>query len=296
MVQIKTNPHAESEEQPADKFVGQIIGGRYKIIKLLGGGPFFATYLVLNINDNKMWAMKLCDKTSKKYSLFIQEQMLKEEFMISKLQHHAIPQVENIIEDDEKICLVREYIEGETLETIVKQYGAQPADKVVEWGKQLCEVLGYLHGLTPPHILRDVKPANIVLKLDGTLKIIDFDIMRTYKQHQKGDTTILGTKGYAAPEQYGISQSDARTDIFALGMTMHHLVTGVDPRHNIGDAIPVCEINPKIPKGLEYIISKCTQKNPDERYQSCEELTEDLNNYMNLPKPKGVFGKLFGKK
>lgn len=141
-----------------------------------------------------------------------------------------------------------------------------------------------------------MKPANVILKLDGTIKFIDFGIMRVYKQNQNTDTCTLGTKGYAAPEQYGGRQTDARTDIFGLGMTMHHLVTGVDPKQPSYQVKPIREINPSLPKGLEYIISKCTELDPDNRYQNVNELMNDLNDYMNLSKPKGLFKRLFGKK
>lgn len=175
-------------------------------------------------------------------------------------------------------------------------YGAQPADKVIKWGKQMCSVLGYLHSQNPPLIYRDMKPANVILKPDETIKFIDFGIMRTYKPNQSSDTCCLGTKGYAAPEQFGGSQTDGRTDIFGLGMTMFRLVTGLNPTEPPYEIGPICLVNPNLPKGLEYIISKCTRPNPAERYQSCDELMADLNNYLELPKPKGIFGKLFGKK
>ena len=174
-------------------------------------------------------------------------------------------------------------------------YGAQPADKVIEWGKQMCSALGYLHSQNPPLIYRDMKPANVILKPDGAIKFIDFGIMRAYKPNQSSDTCCLGTKGYAAPEQFGGSQTDARTDIFGLGMTMFRLVTGVDPIEPPYEIKPICMINPSLPKGLEYIISKCIQPNPNERYQSCDELMADLNNYLSLPKPKGIFSKIFKK-
>lgn len=141
-----------------------------------------------------------------------------------------------------------------------------------------------------------MKPHNVILTTDGTVKFIDFGIMRTYKTNRKNDTCCLGTKGYAAPEQYGGSQTDARTDIFGLGMTMFRLVTGVDPNEPPYEIKPIRSVNPNLPKGLEYIISKCIRPNPAERYQSCDELMLDLNNYLNLPKPKGIMGKLFGKK
>lgn len=106
----------------------------------------------------------------------------------------------------------------------------------------------------------------------------------------------MGKQMCAAPEQFGGSQTDARTDIFGLGMTLHHLVTGVDPRESPYETKPIYQINPSLPKGLEYIISKCTQLNPNDRYQNCDELMADLIDYMNLPKSKGVLRKLLGKK
>lgn len=102
-------------------------------------------------------------------------------YMMQKLDYPAIPKVFDIIEDEDSIFIVRDYIKGETLETIVRMYGAQPADKVVEWGKQLCSALGYLLSQIPPLIYRDMKPANVILKPDGSIKFVDFGIMRAYK-------------------------------------------------------------------------------------------------------------------
>lgn len=297
-IQNKTaTPIAEHQHVQQDKYIGTVVGERYSVLKLLGRGGFYTTYLVQDAKSNKTWAMKVCDKTNKNYRPDIREMILQEPHMMLKMKHPAIPQVVDIVEDDESIFIVREYIEGVTLESVVRDLGAQPTDKVVEWGKQLCDMLGYLHKLTPPHIYRDMKPANVILTPDKMLKVIDFGIVRVYDHMKDRDTCWLGTRGYAAPEQYaGSRQSDARTDIFGLGMTMHHLVTGVDPKKPPYETKPICQVNPSLPKGLEYIVLKCTQPNPDERYQSCDELKSDLNNYMNLPKPKGIFDKLFGKK
>ena len=216
--------------------------------------------------------------------------------MMMKLDHPAIPRIVDIIEDENSIFVARDYIEGETLETLIKRSGPQPVDKVINWGKQLCNVLGYLHSQEPPCIYRDVKPANMILRPDNTVTLIDFGIARTYKPGQREDTVILGTRGYAAPEQFGGSQTDARTDIFGLGMTMFRLVTGINPTEPPYEVKPIRLVNPNLPQGLEYIISKCTQPNPEERYQTCNDLMDDMNNYLNLPKPKGFFGKLFGRK
>lgn len=296
LVQNKTKPQTDVVEQPADKYIGKTIDGKYEVLKLIGRGGFYTTYLVRNVHVNKVWAMKVCDKKNRHYSPAMRENILTEAYMMQKLDHPAIPEVADIIEDEDSIFIVRDYIEGETLETIIKMYGAQPADKVVEWGRQMCNTLGYLHSQNPPLIYRDMKPANVILKPDGIIKFIDFGIMRTYKQNKNSDTCCLGTKGYAAPEQFGGGQTDARTDIFGLGMTMFRLVTGINPTEPPYEIKPICLVNPNLPKGLEYIISKCTQPNPKERYQSCAELMADLNNYLGLPKPKGIFDKLFGKK
>ena len=297
LVQSKTKSHVDVEEHSADKYIGKTIEGRYEVLKLIGRGGFYTTYLVNDIKCNKPWAMKVCDKTNKNYNTLLRETILTEPFMMQKFDHPAIPKIVDIIEDDESISIIREFVNGVTLDAVIRDLGPQPADKVIEWGKELCDMLGYLHKLTPPHIYRDMKPANIILTQDRHLKVIDFGVARIYDSLKDRDTCFLGTRGYAAPEQFGGSQSDARTDIFGLGMTMFHLVTGINPTEPPYETKPICSINPNLPKGLEYIISKCTQLNPNDRYQSCEELMDALNNYLvGVPKPKGIFGKFFGKK
>ena len=186
---------------------------------------------------------------------------------------------------------------GDTLETLVQKNGPQPVDRVIDWGRQLCDVLSYLHRQKPPRIYRDMRPYNVILTADGTPKLADCDVMRTYKPGKRGDTCMLGTRGYAAPEQFGsMGQTDARTDIYALGVTMHRLVTGVDPSGPLFDLEPIRSYDPRLPEGLEYIISKCTQRNPADRYQTCAQLLADLNQYTSLPKPKGFFSSLFERK
>ena len=241
--------------------------------------------------------MKVCDKGQKGYTDNIREIILQEPKMMMKFNHPAMPKIFDVMEDERYISIVRNYFEGESLDIVIQKKGPQSAEKVIEWGKQLCDALSYLHNLTPPHIYRDMKPHNVALTPEGDLKLIDFGTMRLYDSKKTCDTIILGTKGYAAPEQYGgLGQTDARTDIFSLGMTLLELVTGVDPKKRDYVHKPICQINPALPKGLEYIISKCTEVDPKNRYQTSSELMDDLNNYMSLPKTKGLFGKLFGKK
>ena len=140
-----------------------------------------------------------------------------------------------------------------------------------------------MHSRTPAIIYRDMKPANVMLKPDGNITLIDFGTAREYKEKNLADTTCLGTVGYAAPEQFGgMGQTDARTDIYCLGATLYHLVTGMNPCEPPYEIKPIREINPSLSSGLERIIQKCTQRNPEDRYQSCAELMYALEHYEEI--------------
>src|SRR5579884_2874116 len=124
-----------------------------------------------------------------------------------------------------------DFIEGETLEDYMLKVagGRLPVDKVLSIGIQVCTVLEYLHSRQPPIIFRDLKPANIMLTPSGHIYLIDFGIARHFKPGQSRDTSALGSTGYAAPEQYGKAQTTPRADIYALGATLHELLTGLNP-------------------------------------------------------------------
>jgi len=175
------------------------------------------------------------------------------------------------------------YIRGNPLKDRLDELGARPQELVIEWAKQLSDVLGYLHTRKPAIIYRDMKPSNIMLKPDGKLTLIDFGTAREYKEKNLADTTCLGTIGYAAPEQFGgKGQTDGRTDIYCLGATLYHLVTGMNPSEPPYEIKPIREINPSLSSGLEKIILKCTQRNPEDRYQNCAELTYALEHYDEI--------------
>lgn len=280
----------------ADNLVGRSIAEKYEIVKMIGQGGLHTTYLVKNLHNNGFGVIKVCNKWNGYGGFEYEETIFTEGKVIKKLNHPGIPKLLDFVEDGEDSFIIKEYVEGKSLEEIVKKQGAQSTDRVVDWAKQLCNVLTYLHSQTTPYIYRDMKPSNVILQPDGKVKIIDFGAVRTYKMNQKEDTCCLGSKGYAAPEQFGGKQTDARTDIFGLGMTMFRLITGVNPVEPPYEVKPIRQINPELPRGMEYIISKCTQPDPDKRYQSCDELINDLDNYSSLNKPKGLFGKLFGRK
>lgn len=255
--------------------IGTVIDGKYEILKEIGRGGMSVVYLAMDKHLNKQWAVKeIRKKGSGKNDEIVVNSLLAEANMMKKLDHPALPRIVDIIDNGVTIYVVMDYIEGESLDKILNEYGAQPEELVVNWAKQLCDALSYLHSQKPPIIYRDMKPANVMLKPEGNIKIIDFGIAREYKEQNLADTTVLGTKGYAPPEQYS-GQTDPRSDIFALGMTMHHLLTGVDPRNGEAYA-PVRQWNPELSEGIEIIIDRCVEPAAENRYQSCADLLYDL--------------------
>ncbi len=255
--------------------IGSVIDGKYEILTEIGRGGMSVVYLAMDTRLNKQWAVKEIRKNGKeKKDEVVVNSLLAEANMMKRLDHPSLPRIVDIIDNGITIFVVMDYIEGESLDKILAEYGAQPEKLVIGWAKQLCDALSYLHSQKPPIIYRDMKPANVMLKPEGNIKIIDFGIAREYKELSLADTTVLGTKGYAPPEQYS-GQTDARSDIYALGMTMHHLLTGIDPR--AGEAYaPVRMWNPEVSEGMEMIIDKCVQPAAEHRYQNCQDLLYDL--------------------
>lgn len=263
--------------------IGSVIDGKYRILSEIGHGGMSVVYMAINEKANKTWAIKevrrggVVDYDEVKQGLIVETEMLK------KLHHPHLPSIIDVIDEEDSFLIVMDYIEGHHLGKSLEEYGAQPQELVIDWAKQLCDVLGYLHSRKPPIIYRDMKPSNVMLKPDGNLMLIDFGTAREFKERNLADTTCLGTVGYAAPEQFGgRGQTDARTDIYCLGTTLYHLVTGKNPCEPPYELLPIRQINPNLSDGLQQIISKCTQKNPDDRYQSCAELMYALEHYGEM--------------
>lgn len=261
--------------------IGTFLEGKYEILKLIGRGGMSKVYLAMDKNLNKQWAVKEIQKrgTREESKIFIQS-ALAEANLMKKLDHPCLPRIVDIIEREEVIYVVMDYIEGEPLNRVLDKEGAQEQEKVIRWAKDLCGALNYLHHQTPPIIYRDMKPANIMLQPNGNVKLIDFGIAREFKDGNIEDTTSLGTKGYAAPEQFGgRGQTDPRTDIYCLGVTLYHLLTGKNPTEPPYKIYPIRHWNEQLSGGLENIVIRCTRTDPEERYQSCAELTYALEHY-----------------
>lgn len=263
--------------------IGTVVDGKYKVLNQIGHGGMSTVYLAMNERANKQWAIKEVRKEGVQNFEVVRQSLTVEIEMLKKMNHPYLPSIVDVIDQVDSFLIVMDYIEGNTLLQLLKEYGPQPQDYIVEWGKQLCEVLGYLHSRKPAIIYRDLKPANIMLRPNGSITLIDFGTAREYKEENREDTTCLGTYGYAAPEQFGgMGQTDARTDIYCLGMTLYHLLTGHNPCEPPYELQDIRQVRPEVSEGLVKIICKCTQKNPGERYQTIEELLYELEHYNEL--------------
>lgn len=229
------------------------------------------SYLVKNINDGKIYVKK-------KVKLFNKELLLR----LKELDIKDIPKIYLCVEDGDELIVIEEYIHGETLYEYQKKNGLFKEREAAEIICRLCDILSHLHSFNPPIIHRDIKPMNVMISSDGVVKLIDFDAARENIEGEVEDTYLMGTKEFAAPEQYGFGQSDARTDIYALGIMLNLMLTGEVPKNRIygNDS-----------KMLTKIIKKCIMLEPDKRYKNVNELKRNLQflylqNYIpNINKP-----------
>ena len=259
--------------------VGTIVDGKYEILKEIGRGGMSVVYLATDIRLNKPWAIKILRKGGVRDFELVKQGLISEANMLKNLDHPNLPRIVDFIDTSDSFVTVMDYISGKPLSQILSEQGAQPEENVINWARQLCDVLRYLHSGTPAIIYRDMKPANVMLRPNGTVALIDFGTARVFKEKSVGDTTCLGTIGYAAPEQFGgMGQTDARTDIYCLGVTLYNLLTNLNPSEPPYEIKPIREINPKLSKGLEYIIKKATSRDPELRYQSVSDMLYDLDN------------------
>ena len=263
--------------------IGSLVDGKYKILSKVGQGGMSVVYMAINEKANKTWAVKEVRKDGVLNFEAVKQGLVAETDILKKLSHPNLPSIIDVIDNDDSFIIIMDYIQGNSLNKALKEYGAQPQEYVIEWAKQLCDVLGYLHSRKPPIIYRDMKPSNIMLTPAGNVTLKEYGTARDINEKNLADTTCHGTVGYAAPEQFGgMGQTDARTDIYCLGATLYHLVTGCNPSEPPYEMKPIREINPSLSSGLERIILKCTQRNPEDRYQSAAELMYALDHYEEI--------------
>ena len=264
---------------------GEIIQQKYQVIRLIGQGGMSNIYLCRHRTlNNRFWAVK---EFTARYQDQNEQQIALRHFereaqLLSGLKHPSLPTVDDYFFEGGKYYLVMEYIEGEDLGKLLERIkGPLPELQVAEWAEQTASVLYYLHCHKPePIIFRDVKPSNIII-CNGKIKLIDFGIARLFNPKKGNDTMRIGSPGYAPPEQYS-GQTDARSDIFALGITIHQCLTGYDPTTSQTPfAIPAVQsLNPSVSEQMATVVAKATKIVPEERYQTMIELKRDVRAFI----------------
>lgn len=262
---------------------GNLLGGRYRVVQLMGKGGFGAVYKATDERFQGQRVVAIKEMSDAQLSPADKAQALQnfrhEADLLVQLNHPNLPNVSDFFEEAGKAYLVMEFVEGKTLANIQEDVGG-PLDErqVMGWAAQLCAVLEYLHTRPNPVIFRDMKPSNVMVTPQDQIKLIDFGIARIFKRTVSKDTALLGSQGYAPLEQYGRGQSDARSDIYALGATLYDLLTNMlpadAPSRQIHPTVFVTprRINPRISAKTEAIVLKAMEQQPQKRYQSAGEM------------------------
>jgi serine/threonine protein kinase len=255
-----------------------IVGGRYRVVKPLGGGGMKLVYLAedLRLAARRCALAEVVDNfTNPDAQRQAIEAFQREADMLARLNNEHIPRVFDRFSEQNHHYLVMEYVDGATLEEEMKHTGGRLAEpRVIDIALQILDTLAYLHGLEPPVIYRDLKPSNVMMLANGQAKLIDFGIARHFQPLQ--NATMIGTQGYAPPEQYR-GKVELRSDLYALGATMHHALSGRDPANEAPFSFPLlATLCPDLKPALAALVDEALAYDVEHRVQSAEEFRRRL--------------------
>ena len=259
---------------------GSVLGNRYKILEIVGRGGMGTVYRARDTRLDSTVAVK--EMTERELPpderVAAVRQFEREAKLLGQLSHPNLPRVTDYFVEDDRCYLVMEYVDGETLESMLQTEPGSPLplEQVIEWGVELADTLAYLHSQTPPIVFRDLKPANVMISSDGTVRLIDFGIARRFQAGATKDTSLYGSPGYSPPEQYGRAQTDPRSDIYAFGATLHHLLTGRDPAPTPFKFPLARSLSAAVPPALSELIDHCVRMEEDGRVQTSQELRDSM--------------------
>jgi serine/threonine-protein kinase len=271
---------------------GAVLNGRYEIVKRIGGGGMGAVYYAKdkNLGDApravKEMIQSHLDESQQEKAV---ADFRRESMLLASLEHRSIPTIYDYFYDDAatRFYLVMKYISGGDCLARLRSAPGGHLDEltVADWGMQVADVLEYLHNQRPPIIYRDLKPANLMIDgNNGRVMLIDFGIARWVAPQEKG-VTAVGTMGYAPPELFS-GKAESRTDIYGLGATMFHLLTGSDPQDNpllifdfTKNPTPR-QINPAISNEIEWILMRAVEYEPERRFRAAAEMRDALAQHV----------------
>lgn len=287
---VNTDGKKSAKLKPLDE--GAILNGRYEIVRKIGGGGMGAVYLATDKNLNGV--LRAVKEMVQSYIEDAQQEKAvadfkRESVLLTSLEHTSIPTIYDYFfdENEGRFYLVMKYISGGDLSLRLRSApeGRINEKNVTEWAIQIADVLDYLHNRRPPIVYRDLKPANIMIDGNsGRAMLIDFGIARWVNKEEKG-VTAVGTMGYAPPELFS-GNVEPRSDIYSLGSTMFHLLTGADPQSN-----PLLifdfqknprprQINPRLSDQIEKILMRSVEYSAEKRFTSAAELRNELEKHL----------------
>ncbi|MDO5688087.1 MAG: serine/threonine-protein kinase [Pseudoscardovia radai] len=278
-----TVPDAPMPGAPHNPFASAV-AGRYRLLDVVGRGGMSLVWVAADLTLNKLWAVKQI-RAEAAYDARIRESFLTEAELMKRFDHPGIPRIVDLVHEGSRLYVVMDYVEGRTLRDILRDEGPRPPERVVDWGLQLCDVIGYLHGRAPAVVYRDVKPGNIMLTPEGRIRLVDFGIAMAMVGGSGGEgggdggagdgaggARGVGTPGFSAPEQFDApADVDERADIYGIGATMYALLSGRHPGRG-RQAFPR-----SCPPRLRETIRRCMSRDPSHRYASCADLAYALN-------------------
>lgn len=248
----------------------RIIHNKYEVIKLLGTGATGSVTMAKDLHLERFVAIKEMEKANDDK---------KEMQLLTQLKHMGLPEIYDYFEEDGHCFIVMEFINGITLKQFLEKNGKAKVQVCVNWMKQLAELLEYLHGQHPAIIYRDLKPANIMITLEGQIKLIDLGGAFQRVHNAKEEKVCVGTPAYSAPEQWKGVHVDPTCDVYSYGAIFHELLTGVSPVRPPYERRPIRQYDRSLPVGLEELILRCLQEDPGQRYATMGDLLKELAQY-----------------
>lgn len=283
---LQAAPGPDSGERPSAPLTGRIpsqtlLNNRYSIVRKIGEGGMASVYQTTDSRQpGVIWAVKEMSAaaiTNPQELAYAVRSFQQEANLLRTLNHPNLPKVVDFFTESGKHFLVMEFVPGKSLGAwLTSRREPFPESQVLQWAIQLCDVLSYLHTRNPPIIFRDLKPSNIMLTPQGQIKLIDFGIVRFFKPGKTRDTLALGTPGYSAPEATH-GQTDERSDIYSLCVTLHQTLTYHDPGTTIFSLPPARQVNPGVSPAMEQILTRGTQLKRERRWTNVNELRAALS-------------------
>lgn len=268
-----------------------LLNKRYKIVDIIHTAGMSNLYKAVDTNLGSHWAIKEILKSQAGKNKLEYRSILQEADLMKSLNNPYIPRITSIETEGDSVFIVMDFVTGKSLQDILQSSTRIDQSAIIPIMSQVAAVMKYLHNLNPSVIYRDLKPSNIMLSVDGSIRLIDFGISRRMTETGYLNEKALGTRGFAPPEQLlDNTKLDVRSDIFSFGSTFYTCLTGIMPKrdnlreNSIYERVSIRDIDASISINLNKIIMKCVERDIDKRYKSFDEILYDLQNIDTFSK------------